>query len=203
MEYKDYYKILSVSRTATEDEVKRSYRKLARKYHPDVSKEPNAEERFKEVQEAYEVLKDTKKREAYDQLGSNWKSGQDFRPPPNWQGFSGFDNAGFAEEDLGGFSDFFASIFGRAHPGGGPRGRHHAAAQMRGRDEAAKIRISLEDAFQGAHKSIQLQVPEMDAHGRVRHVNRTLKMTIPPGVISGQQLRLAKQGSPGMHGGPA
>src|SRR5579862_7751112 len=111
MEFKDYYTTLGLSRTATDEEIKRAYRKLARKYHPDVSKEKNAEERFKEVQEAYEVLKDPKKREAYDQLGSQWKSGQDFRPPPDWQGFSGFDGAGFSNEGagLGGFSDFFES----------------------------------------------------------------------------------------------
>src|SRR5690348_894005 len=93
MEYKDYYAILGVSREAQEDDIKRAYRKLARKYHPDVSKEPQAEERFKEVQEAYEVLKDNKKRAAYDQLGANWKSGQEFTPPPGWESFSGFEGA--------------------------------------------------------------------------------------------------------------
>lgn len=112
MEYKDYYKILGVARDAKEDDIKRAYRKLARKYHPDVSKEANAEEHFKEVQEAYEVLKDPKKRDAYDQLGANWKSGQDFRPPPGWEGFSGMGGGGFSDENMGDFSDFFASIFG-------------------------------------------------------------------------------------------
>src|ERR1700742_4399839 len=112
MQYRDYYEILGVARGADADEIKRAYRKLARKFHPDVSKEKNAEEKFKEVQEAYEVLKDPKKREAYNHLGSNWKNGQDFRPPPNWQDNANFD--GFDGEDLGGFSDFFSSIFGGA-----------------------------------------------------------------------------------------
>jgi curved DNA-binding protein len=201
MEFKDYYSTLGVSRDAKEDEIKRSYRKLARKYHPDVSKEANAEEKFKEVQEAYEVLKDPKKRSAYNQLGSQWKSGQDFRPPPNWQGNAGFDPGAFDEEELGGFSDFFSSIFGR---GGQQQGRtRQRAYQQRGRDEHAKIAISLEEAFRGGEKNIHLQVPEMDAHGRVHHQNRTLKITIPSGVLSGQQLRLGKQGAPGSGGGPA
>lgn len=192
MEYKDYYKTLGVSRTATTDEIKRVYRKLARKYHPDVSKEPNAEERFKEVQEAYEVLKDPKKREAYDQLGSQWKSGQEFRPPPNWQGFSGFGDQSFSEEDLGGFSDFFSSIFGQ-HRQQSHRGGHRRPAEQRGRDEQAKMTISLEEAFHGGQKTIQFQMPHA--------APRTLKMTIPAGVVSGQQLRLPKQGSAGFQGG--
>ncbi|MCD6039109.1 MAG: cbpA [Gammaproteobacteria bacterium] len=195
MEFKDYYTTLGLSRTASADEVKRAYRKLARKYHPDVSKEKNAEERFKEVQEAYEVLKDPQKRKAYDQLGSQWKNGQDFRPPPGWQ------NAGFTEgsEGWGGFSDFFESIFGQARQGGGQSRRE--PFKQRGRDEHAKITISLEEAFHGGSKTIQLQVPEMDAQGRMRHSTRALKITIPRGVRSGQQLRLAKQGTPGVGGG--
>lgn len=206
MEYKDYYATLGVSRTATPEDIKRSYRKLARKYHPDVSKEPNAEEKFKDVQEAYEVLKDTKKREAYDQLGANWKSGQDFRPPPNWQGFNGFQGGGgggFEEADLGGFSDFFSNIFGgRGHQAAGRHGQRRGF-QQRGRDQNAKINISLEDAFNGATRSVQLDVPEVDAHGQVHHKVRTLKISIPKGVVSGQQLRLAKQGDPGIGEGSA
>lgn len=206
MEYKDYYKTLDVPRTATADDIKRSYRKLARKYHPDVSKEANAEEKFKEVQEAYEVLKDPKKREAYDQLGSQWQGGQEFRPPPNWQGFEGFADGGFegGGGDFGGFSDFFANIFG----GGGFRrgGGHHRGHQefnQRGRDQHAKISVSLKDAYQGATKSVQLQVPEVDQYGQVQHKLRTLKINIPKGVVSGQQLRLAGQGTPGMGKAPA
>jgi curved DNA-binding protein len=203
MEYKDYYKILNVERGATPEQIKQSYRKLARKYHPDVSKEPNAEEQFKSVQEAYEVLKDPKKREAYDQLGSQWQSGQEFRPPPNWDGFrGGFEGGGFGDENMGGFSDFFESIFG-GHPGARGRGGFHREPQSRrGRDQHAKITISLEEAFRGGSKTIQLEMPEVDASGQMRHALRTLKITIPPGTISGQQMRLAKQGLPGTGKGP-
>ncbi len=207
MEFKDYYTTLGVSRTAQADEIKRAYRKLARKYHPDVSKEKNAEERFKEVQEAYEVLKDPKKREAYDQLGSQWKSGQDFRPPPGWEGFSGFDGAGFSQGGGGqgfgggGFSDFFESIFGQARQGGFHQRHQRGPTRQQGRDEHAKISISLEDAFRGGSKTVQLQVPEIDASGRMHPEIRSLKITIPAGITAGQQLRLAKQGAPGIGGG--
>jgi curved DNA-binding protein len=207
MDYKDYYATLGVARDAKPEDIKRSYRKLARKYHPDVSKEPNAEEKFKEVQEAYEVLKDPKKREAYDQLGTQWQGGQEFRPPPDWQGFSGFQQgANFEEADLGGFSDFFANIFGgggahRARAQGG-HARHHEFRQ-RGSDQHAKITVSLQDAYHGATKTIHLQVPEVDEHGRVLHKTRALKINIPKGVVSGQQLRLTGQGNPGIGNAPA
>ncbi len=203
MEYKDYYATLGVAKGAKEDEIKKSYRKLARKYHPDVSKEKNAEEKFKEVQEAYEVLKDPKKRAAYDQLGSNWKQGEGFSPPPGWQQqYTDFDPSSFDGADLGGFSDFFSSIFGGGH--GHARGSsrmHQRARQHRGQDEHAKIQISLEEAYRGGEKNIHLQVPEIDANGRVHHKTRMIKITIPAGIQSGQQLRLAKQGSPGFGGG--
>src|SRR5579872_1972768 len=202
MEYKDYYKILGVSRDAKEDEIKKVYRKLARKYHPDVSKETNAEEKFKAVQEAYEVLKDEKKRAAYDQLGSDWQSGQEFKPPPNWQGFQGFEDLGGGGGD---FSDFFASIFGggRGARQSGFRHARHGEFNQRGNDEHAKINISLEEAFRGGTKTVHLQVREMDAHGQMHTKTRTLKITIPKGIISGQQLRLAQQGSPGIGKAPA
>lgn len=204
MEFKDYYQTLGVSKDAKEDDIKRAYRKLARKYHPDVSKEKNAEDKFKEVQEAYEVLKDPKKRTAYDQLGSQWRSGENFRPPPNWQDYANFDPSQFEGADLGGFSDFFSSIFG----GGGARQAgssrmHQRARQHRGQDEHAKIQISLEEAFKGGEKNIHMQVPEADLHGRVHYKTKTIKINIPQGITSGQQLRLAKQGSPGMGGGEA
>jgi len=204
MEYKDYYATLGVARDAKPDDIKRVYRKLARKYHPDVSKEPNAEEKFKAVQEAYEVLKDPKKREAYDQLGSQWQGGQDFRPPPNWQGFSGFNQgADFEGDEAGGFSDFFANIFGGGRARGAHQRQHHHGFNQRGEDQNAKITISLEDAYHGATKSIHLQVPEINAYGQMEHKTRTLKINIPKGVIEGQQLRLTGQGSPGMGKAPA
>jgi curved DNA-binding protein len=213
MDFKDYYKIMGVERKATADEIKRSYRKLVRKYHPDVSKEANAEEKFKEVQEAYEVLKDPAKRESYDQLGSDWRNGQEFRPPPGWQrqggaGFSGGQGAGgFSYDDLGagGFSDFFESIFG----GGGSRQsgrqsqRHHQEFKRRGSDQHAKIAISLEDAYNGATQTIHFQVSEPDAYGQLHPKSRNLKINIPKGVSSGQQLRLASQGAPGSGNGPS
>ena len=205
MQYKDYYKILGVTREASADDIKRVYRKLARKYHPDVSKEPNAEEHFKDVQEAYEALKDPQKRAAYDQLGSNWQAGQEFRPPPNWQGSAGFEGgSGFESEDMGDFSDFFANIFGGARQQqGGSRRRGSRDFHQQGRDERARIAISLEDAYHGAAKTVQLQAPEVDSHGQMHPHVRTLKINIPAGVASGQQLRLAKQGSPGIGKGPA
>lgn len=199
MEYKDYYSVLGVNRKASADDIKRAYRKLARKYHPDVSTEKNAEDKFKALQEAYEVLKDTTKREAYDQLGSQWKSGQDFRPPPNWQGFD-FDGRqqGFTGESGGGFSDFFESIFGSQH---GARVKQSRTSRQRGQDEHAKITISLEDAFHGGNKTIHIQMPEMDADGHMHNQTRALKINIPAGITSGHQLRLTKQGGQSLYGG--
>ncbi|MCP4042261.1 MAG: DnaJ domain-containing protein, partial [Gammaproteobacteria bacterium] len=162
MEYKDYYEVLGVSRDASPDEIKRAYRRLARKYHPDVSKEVNAEERFKAINESYEVLKDRKKRAAYDQLGSNWQAGQDFRPPPGWgdsSGFGGGPGAGFGK-GAGNFSDFFETLFGGGMHAGRSGGRGGGFG-MAGRDEHAKIRVSLEDAFHGAVRTIQLQTQEV------------------------------------------
>lgn len=203
MEYKDYYAVLGVNRNATADEIKHAYRRLARKYHPDVSKEANAEEKFKNLQEAYEVLKDPEKRSAYDQLGSNWKSGQEFRPPPGWEGGTRFYSStggDFTEGDLNGFSDFFSQLFGRS---GASRRGGFQDFQQKGGDQHAKITISLHDAFHGTSKMLQLQIPEMDAHGRMHQSMRTLKVNIPAGALTGQQLRLAQQGGQGIGGGPA
>jgi len=149
MEYKDYYKIMGVKRDATQNEVKRAYRKLARKYHPDVSKASDAEERFKEVGEAYEVLKDPEKRAAYDQLGSNWQQGQDFQPPPGWQDGFEFSGGGYTEANSAHFSDFFEDLFGRAGGAGFQQGRQYSF-QMKGEDHHAKVGVSLEDAYHGA-----------------------------------------------------
>ncbi len=200
MEFKDYYKIMGVKRDATQDEIKRAYRKLARKYHPDVSKEADAETRFKEVGEAYEVLKDPEKRAAYDQLGANWKAGQEFHPPPDWNAGFEFSGGGFTGGDASAFSDFFETLFGREFAGGG---RRSSAYHAKGEDHHARILIDLEDAYHGANRTITLQVPELDAHGRVHTRQRTLKVHIPKGVKQGQRIRLAGQGAPGMGKGPA
>ncbi|HEU4616426.1 MAG TPA: DnaJ domain-containing protein, partial [Gammaproteobacteria bacterium] len=197
MEFKDYYKIMGLERSATEDEIKRAYRKLARKYHPDVSKEPDAEERFKELGEAYEVLKDPEKRAAYDELGANWKAGQDFSPPPGWdQGFE-FHGGGFTGADAGQFSDFFESLFGRGFARTG-----RAEFRMRGQDTHAKVLIDLEDAYHGATRSLTLKHSELGPDGRPRVAERTLSVRIPKGVRQGQHIRLAGQGEPGVGGGP-
>lgn len=199
MEYKDYYKILGVDKKADEATIKQAYRRLARKFHPDVSKEPNAEEQFKNVQEAYEVLKDKDKRAAYDELGSNWQAGQDFRPPPGWDANAHFRHGSrgqqqFNEEDLGQFSDFFANMFGGGRQGGFAGGQGRPGFKQRGGDQHAKIQVPLNEAFHGATRTIQLQMPD--------HQLRTLKVMIPAGAQQGQQLRLQGQGLPGINGGP-
>jgi curved DNA-binding protein len=202
MEYKDYYQIMGVTRDASQDDIKRAYRKLARKYHPDVSKEADAEARFKELGEAYEVLKDPKKRAAYDQLGSQWKAGQEFRPPPGWEGAFEFRDFGGAGPDLGGFSDFFETLFGRGgHRSGPARGARDF--RVRGEDHHARVVIDLADSYHGASRSITLQVPEVDQQGRVRARPRTLNVRIPKGIRQGQQIRLAGQGGGGFGGGEA
>ncbi|TLY75952.1 MAG: J domain-containing protein [Gammaproteobacteria bacterium] len=206
MEYRDYYKILGVQRTASADEIKKVYRRLARKYHPDVSKEPNAEAKFKEVQEAYEVLKDPEKRAAYDQLGSDWQSGQQFRPPPDWG--SGFefrggprsrsryqDSRGQEDLETEGFSDFFSSLFG----GGGP---FASAGRRAGRDHHARVDIDLEEAFRGTTRTLELKRPEVKPDGTLELRSHTVRVSIPAGVADGQLIRLAGQGEPAPGGRP-
>lgn len=192
MKFKDYYEVLGVARDASDDDIKRAYRKLARKYHPDVSKEANAEDRFKELGEAYEVLRDPEKRAAYDRLGSRYAAGQEFQPPPDWGSGFEFSGAGAPGMDAGMFSDFFESLFG--HGGGMPRGAAPA------RDHHARIAIDLEDAFNGAQREVTLQAPQAGASGRVAMHARTLQVRIPKGVREGQRLRLAGQGAPGPDG---
>jgi|MudIll2142460700_1097286.scaffolds.fasta_scaffold81213_2 curved DNA-binding protein len=200
MEYKDYYKTLGVARDASQDEIKRAYRRLARKFHPDVSKETDAEARFKEVNEANAVLGDPEKRAAYDALGSGWHAGQEFRPPPGaGAGFREFHVGPEDLGDLGDFSDFFASVFGRgfrdtAGPHGQPRRR-------RGQDQSARILVDLEEAYRGVTRQLRLDVPELGPDGRVTTHSRTLNVRIPAGVTQGRQIRLGGQGAPGIHGG--
>lgn len=202
MEFKDYYQVLGVSREATPEEIKRAYRKLARKFHPDVSKEADAEARFKELGEAYEVLKDTEKRAAYDQFGDNWKAGQEFRPPPDWDAGFEFRGAGAGGGGASGFSDFFETLFGGASPFSGGRAPGAAAGGFRagGEDHHAKILISVEDAVRGARRSIQLQSPQLDGAGNVVLKRRQLNVNIPTGILAGQQIRLSGQGGPGVGG---
>ncbi|MBI1648432.1 DnaJ C-terminal domain-containing protein [Hyphomicrobium sulfonivorans] len=210
MEYKDYYKILGVERTATQDEIKRAYRKLARTYHPDVNKEPDAETKFKDAGEAYEVLKDPEKRAAYNELGANWQQGQQFRPPPNWDAGFEFSGGGYTDADPSQFSDFFEGLFGERMRGTGRGGAGGAGAgagrggyqrrefHMPGEDHHAKVVINLRDAYTGAKREITLRVPELDDTGHVTVKDRTLSITIPKGIREGQSIRLAGQGSPGM-----
>jgi curved DNA-binding protein len=199
MKYKDYYQTLNVERNASQEDVKRSYRKLARKYHPDVSKLPDAEDRFKELGEAYDVLGDPEKRAAYDRMGSEWRNGEDFQPPPNWD--EGFEFRG-AGNEAGGqpdFHDIFEKMFGGAH---GTHARHRPV-NARGEDHHAKVLIDLEDTYRGAQRSISLQVPAMDAQGHVSLETRTLDVSIPKGIRAGQHLRLGGQGGAGATPGTA
>ncbi|HEX2242382.1 MAG TPA: DnaJ C-terminal domain-containing protein [Gammaproteobacteria bacterium] len=186
MQYKDYYKILGVERSASTDEIKKAYRRLARKYHPDVSKENDAEARFKEVGEAYEVLRDPEKRSAYDQLGPNWRAGQEFRPPPGWEDLSRGFGGGFRRESTGGFSggfsDFFESLFGS----GFDRARGARGFTAPGADQQAVLEVTLEEAYSGARKSVRFDD------------GRSLEVKLPTGVTQGQQIRLAGQGEAGI-----
>jgi curved DNA-binding protein len=191
VEFKDYYKVMGVARDATEAQIKQAYRKLARKYHPDVSKEKDAEARFKEVGEAYEVLKTPEKRAAYDQLGQGPQPGEPFRPPPDWG--SGFEfsgaGAGAAEH-----SDFFESLFG----GAGRRGRRGFAAgggADPGEDHHAKVMLDLEASLHGGSRTLTLRVPELDAQGRLVAKERVLNVQVPRGILPGQTIRLAGQGA--------
>ncbi len=200
MEYRDYYKILEIPRTVTPEALKRSYRKLARRFHPDVSKEKNAEARFKEVQEAYEVLKDPEKRAAYDQLGSDYRGGQQFRRPPDWShNFESGPRPRGRRAQAGdpGFSDFFSSLFGAEGPFEGGGAGHGQGFRARGEDHRARIDLTLEEAFTGSSRQISLQHPELGTDGELALRERALKVQIPAGVTAGQVIRLAGQGSAG------
>ena len=193
MKYKDYYAILGVQKTATADEIKGAYRKLARKYHPDVSKEKDAEAKFKEVAEAYQTLKDPEKRAAYDQLGS-YQPGQDFQPPPDWQQHFGDTHFSFDDIDL---SDLFESL-----RGGGPRsGQRGQPRAMRGQDYEVTAHITLDQAYRGAEVELELSVPEYDEQGVAHRVARSFKARIPKGASDGQRLRIPAKGGKGFNGG--
>jgi curved DNA-binding protein len=198
MEYKDYYKTLGVERKATPDEIKKAYRALARKYHPDISKEPGAEARFKDINEANDVLGDAEKRKAYDELGAAYAQGQQFRPPPGWQESHHFrQNAHAGGGDQEEFSSFFEELFGARASGSG---RQRQSFRMRGEDSHARITISLRDVFEGATRQLSLRVPDATAGGQLVMREKTLNVTIPKGIGEGQVIRLKRQGRPG-HGG--
>jgi curved DNA-binding protein len=194
MKYKDYYAILGVKKDASADDIKSAYRRLARKYHPDVSKEKNAEEKFKEMGEAYETLKDPEKRAAYDQLGSH-AAGQEFRPPPDWEQQFAQGAGAFDDIDL---ADLFAAFGQRpGRRGGGP------PPPMRGHDFEAGVSLSFAQAFNGAEIQLQMNGLEWDENGNGRRVPRTISVRIPRGVTSGERLRVPGKGGAGFRGGPA
>ena len=201
MEFKDYYKVMGVARDATEAQIKQAYRKLARKYHPDVSKEKDAEARFKEVGEAYEVLKSPEKRAAYDQLGQGPRPGEQFSPPPDWGSGFEFRGAGGGSGNAD-YSDFFESLFGGAMGGAGrqqrrgfdPRGAERGPPD-RGEDHHAKVMLDLDATLQGGSRTLTLRIPEIDAQGRLVTKDRVLNVQVPKGILPGQTIRLAGQGS--------
>jgi curved DNA-binding protein len=213
VEYKDYYKILGLKRDAESSEIKKAYRKLARKYHPDINKESDAEKRFKEISEAYEVLGDTEKRKRYDQLGADWKDGQNFRPPPpgngqyqQWAfhqrpGQSGsFSFEGFGDD----FSDFFKTIFGQAGADKGftgGRSQSYRQAPMKGQDLEADIQLNLHEACKGSRRKLTMQVQEMDETGNVIQKTKNIEFNIPSGLTDGSKIRLKEKGGKGYFGG--
>ncbi|EPR42778.1 heat shock protein DnaJ domain protein [Desulfovibrio sp. X2] len=230
VKYKDYYDLLGVKRSSTQEEISKAFKKLARKHHPDLNpNDKQAEERFKEINEAYEVLKDPEKRKLYDSLGPNWQSGQDFRPPPGYEDthfqFRGGPGGGGGAGD---FSDFFEFLFGGAAGGAGARfsggqggfenifrqaggagggfsgGAYSGGPRTRrGSDAEATLDLTLEEAYSGGRKSISLSVQEAGPDGMPHLATKTLQVNIPPGVRTGQRIRLAGQGNPGFGGGAA
>ena len=207
--YTDYYETLGVPRDASQDAIRKSYRRLARQFHPDVNKSKGAEAKFKQVNEAYEVLGDAEKRKRYDTLGANWKQGDEFTPPPGWENAryefrGGRPGSSGPFEGLGGFSDFFESLFGGGGFSGGrraPRGMEWDDGENDGQDQEAEIAISLEDAFHGAKKTIALQYDAPADRGRMQRRTRSYEVRIPPGTADGARIRLRGQGLPGAPGG--
>ena len=191
MEFKDYYQTLGVEKTATAEEIKKAYRKQARKYHPDVSKEPDSEARMKDVNEANEVLSDPEKRSSYDRLGSNYKQGQDFQPPPNWDDGFEYSNQNFSGRDSEAFSDFFSNLFRNQRQ----QGSAQNTQEQKGSDRHAKISIDLKDSYLGATQTITLQTSEFDEKGRPANKEHSLNIKIPKGIKEKQIIRLAGQGA--------
>jgi len=223
VKYQDFYSILGVSRNATADEIHQAYRQLARKYHPDVNKSKDAEDKFKQLGEAYDVLKDPEKRRKFDALGASWKSGQDFKPPPDWMNqFFHQERGGRGSrttrdetgEPGGDFADFFETFFSGGRTGGSHFHRQHRTApdefetftmedlldQDQGESQQAEITIALEEAHRGAMKTLTLQTAVPDERGRLRQVTRTYQVKIPPGTGEGTNIRLAGQGGQGRGG---
>ncbi|MFT4584627.1 MAG: curved DNA-binding protein [Gammaproteobacteria bacterium] len=202
MESVNYYDVMGLAEDASADDIKKAYRRLARKYHPDVSSEPDAEEKFKSVGEAYEVLKDPDKREEYDTLRKYGAfEGDQFTPPPHWQSRAGVADGGYTEVDQRNFSEFFESIYGRggrATHAGDPRASGFA---FRGEDINARVSLSLAEAYSGTTRTFSLQIHRFDDNGVAVPELKTLKATVPPGVINGQKIRLRRQGQPGIGGG--
>lgn len=211
MDFKDYYAALGVSETASPEDIKKAYRKLARKYHPDVSKEDKAADKFKDVGEAYEVLKDPEKRAEYDQLRKyGTRADGSFQPPPGWQSASGFGSGGYTDADTRQFSDFFEEVFGGGRGrsgysgagfGGGFQREAYRHMRMRGEDVHARLALFLEEVFQGCEKKVTFTVHEADQQGHIKPRQKTLNVKIPAGIREGQHLRLKGQGSPGFGGG--
>ncbi len=202
MDFKDYYQVMGVARDATEAQIKHAYRRLARKYHPDVSKEKDAEARFKELGEAYEVLKSPEKRAAYDQLGTGPRPGESFKPPPDWG--AGFEFSGDGSHPGAGggadYSDFFETLFGGG-AAGPRRGTRRAFDDGRGEDHHAKVLLDLDATLHGGSRQLTLRLPEIDAEGRLVTRERTLNVQVPKGILPGQTIRLAGQGSAAPAGG--
>lgn len=207
VKFKDYYQILGVPRGASDPDIKKAYRKLARKFHPDVNKSKGAEAQFKDATEAYEVLGDPAKRKQYDALGANWRDGQDFTPPPGFQGQSmppprRPSRQPQQEFDFHGFdaSDFFENLFGTFGGQRGTTSRRQSAT--RGQDQESEIEISLEEAFHGAKRSVTFRPTEVDDFGSATSVERTVNFNVPPGVVDGTRIKLKEQGGRGANGGP-
>lgn len=195
--YKDYYEILGVEKSADAKEIKKAYRKLAREFHPDVSKDPDAEERFKEIAEAYEVLGDEEKREQYDSVGTGYTAGQEFRPPPGWEHGAGTE---YEYRTAGDFSDFFEQMFGGR---GGPSFRtEYRRPPRRGADHEAEVEVSLREAYDGIKRRLSLEAAEITPEGQVERHTKTLDVTVPPGSVDGTRIRLRGQGGPGTDGAP-